>query len=81
MAWFYNLIFVHFLKIGLVASSRRHSVRPTGYIQKSAFLLAFSEKWKIRACGNRQKGHFSMACFTRPISAIFACGKRQFGLF
>ncbi len=44
MAWYYNLIFAHFLKIGLVASVRRHSARPRGYVPKNAFLLAFSQK-------------------------------------
>jgi hypothetical protein len=72
-------VFSRFLKIGLVASLQRRPHSSTGYAPKNRVLLAFFEKQKIRLLANRQKTRFSMDCFTRPISADFARGKRQFG--
>jgi hypothetical protein len=62
------------------ARSMQAQSRSAGMVcTQNLVLWAFFEKQKIRLLANRQKRQFSMACFTRPISADFARGKRQFG--
>jgi hypothetical protein len=81
MAWFYNLIFRQFLQIGLVASSPRHYSPAATMVHKFAFFLRNSQIQKFRIRTNHEKHDFSMACFIRPILAIFLRNGRQFGLF
>ena len=78
MAWFYNLILMRFFKIGLVVTSHRFSGPSATMHRNFPFFLENSQIPKIQRFAKHQKGHFLMACFTRPILAIFAPAKRQF---
>lgn len=78
MAWFYNPILCRFLRIGLFAVLRRHYDPAATVVHKSAFSPRISQLSNSSPLKKRKKTWFSMACFTRPISAHSACGKSRF---
>jgi hypothetical protein len=78
MAWSYNPKFGHFFRIGLVARSPRQHGPAATVVHKSGVFLGNSQIPKIPRPSKRQKSHFSMACFTRPIFAILPVEKSQF---
>jgi hypothetical protein len=75
MAWFYNLIFDPFLRIGLVASLQHHPGPAATMVPKSTFFLRNSQISKIHPRQNREKDHFSMACSSANFWLVF--GKRR----
>jgi hypothetical protein len=81
MAWFYNRILADFSRIGLLATLLRRLGPAATMVRKSTFFLTNSHFFLNLARQKRQKTRFSLACSTRPISAILACGKEPNCLF